>query len=172
MPVAWSAKRQSVRATSTCESEYVAIYDTIKLAKSQGYYAFFMEENQLPLIFVDNRSAIDLSKTSVVSKKSKHISLRYHAVGEHCRDLCYLPTDLNRADPLTKPLVSDKYVSLFCAYQDDREDDDDFHARSYMCEHWAVPVEQKVEKPTQSSFVQKRQSEPIKFGSLVLKRKK
>ena len=112
-PVAWSARRQSLITTSTCQAEYVAAYDSIQLTTSQGYLDWFLEEGQCPLYMIDNQAALGLAGTSVTGKKSKHIELRYHLVRQHFRDLCYCPTDLNRADPLTKPLPSQKYIHLF-----------------------------------------------------------
>ena len=113
VPIVWSSKRQTVRALSTCESEYVAAYDTIRLVQSQGFMTFLLEENRLPLTFVDSQSALGLAKTTLTNKRSKHIHLRYHVVRDHVKDLCYVPTDVNKADPLTKPLVNSKYLSLF-----------------------------------------------------------
>lgn len=52
-------------------------------------------------------------KSSVVTKRSKHINLRYHMVRDHVKSLCYCPTDRNLADPLTKGLAGGKYISLF-----------------------------------------------------------
>tara|TARA_B100000586_G_scaffold243223_1_gene197521 strand:- start:2 stop:718 length:717 start_codon:yes stop_codon:yes gene_type:complete len=112
-PIVWSSKRQTVRAASTCEAEYVALYDVIRLSQNQGFLDWFLHEKELPLIFSDNKSALDLAKSSVVTKRSKHMNLRYHLVRDHFKDLCYCPTDINKADPLTKPLVSSKYISLF-----------------------------------------------------------
>ena len=102
-----------MRALSTCEAEYVAIYDTIRMTTSLGFLDWFIEEGRLPLVFVDNQSALKLSESSLVTKRSKHINLRYHVVRDHCKDLCYCPTDVNLADPLTKSLPHDKYIGLF-----------------------------------------------------------
>lgn len=129
-PVAWSAKRQTIRATSTCEAEYVAVYDMIRLSQSQGYLDWFMHDSTLPLIFVDNQSALALSRASIVTKRSKHMNLRFHMVRDHFKDLCYCPTELNKADPLTKPLVGDKYISMYYAdamCDDVVHDDDEFY---------------------------------------------
>jgi len=41
------------------------------------------------------------------------MELRYHEVRDYARNLCWVPTDLNRADPLTKPLVGRQYISMF-----------------------------------------------------------
>ena len=152
-PIVWSSKRQTLRATSTCESEYVALYDTIKFSQSQGYLDWFLDEGELPLLFCDNQSALNLSKATLVTKKSKHMSLRYHIVRDFAKDLCYVPTGVNRADPLTKPSVGDKYISMFMAAVVHRadvtelawgnsvtaadEDDDDFNVDNYVTGFYA-----------------------------------
>jgi len=116
VPIVWASKRQTVKATSTCESEYMALYDMIKLTQSQGYLDWFLggDGGKLPLTFTDNKSALDLSKSSVITKRSKHIQLRYHVVRDFVKDLCYCPTGQNRADCLTKPVVGGKkYIHMF-----------------------------------------------------------
>jgi hypothetical protein len=125
VPVAWSSKRQSVRATSTCEAEYVAIHDTIKLCAAQGFLDWYIdtEGETVPLVFTDNQSALVLSKSTVVTKKSKHISLRYHIVRDYSQNLCFTPSEQNKADPLSKGLPGHKYLSLFKAHpQEERAD--------------------------------------------------
>ena len=112
-PIARSAKRQSILAHSTCEAEYVALYDAIRMCENQGYLHWYIQDDKLPLVFCDNQSALSLAKSSVVTKRSKHMDLRFHKVREHFKDLCYVPTNLNKADPLTKPLVGSKYIDLF-----------------------------------------------------------
>ena len=64
-------------------------------------------------MFVDNKSALDLSKSTVVTKRSKHMDLRYHMVRDYAKYLCYCPTDLNLSDALTKPVDSSKYNAMF-----------------------------------------------------------
>jgi hypothetical protein len=112
-PVCWSARRQGIRALSTCEAEYVAAFDTIQMVRGQGYLDYFLEADDIPLLFCDNQSTIALSKSSIVTKKSKHMQLRFHTVKDHFKSLCYCPSLLNRADPLTKPLTSDRYIDVF-----------------------------------------------------------
>ena len=53
---------------------------------------------------VDNRSLIDLAKQEFVSRRSKHISLRYMSVREKVDTLCYVPTAVNLSDSLAKPM--------------------------------------------------------------------
>merc|ERR1712216_92068 len=137
-PLVCSSKRQSIRATSTCEAEYVAMYDAIRLTMNQGYLDCFQETGELPLLFSDNQSALVLADSSLITKRSKHVQLRFHMVRDHVRSLCYCPTDLNKADPLTKPLMSSKDLSLFhtdlnsspfakeaLSWTDDEEDGDE-----------------------------------------------
>ena len=114
-PIVWKSKRQSIRALSTCESEYVAIFDIIQLAKQQGWYDWFEDSRELPLTFSDSQSALALSKNSIliVTKRSKHMNIRFHQVKDHLKDLCFVSSGLNRADPLTKSLHSGKYLALF-----------------------------------------------------------
>lgn len=123
-PIAWSSRRQSIRATSTCESEYCGIYETLKLCQSQGYLDWFLETEgeKLPLVFTDSQSALALARQAFVSRRSKHIALRMHMVKDHVQDLCYVNTQVNKADPLTKPLVSDKYISLFLTPSGESQD--------------------------------------------------
>eukprot|EP00396_MALV-II-16_sp_LP-1_P000112 gene112-26_t len=119
-PICWSAKLQSVKSLSTCEAEYVAIFDTVKLSRGLGFLDWVLSEDQeVPLVMVDNQSAIALSKNSLITKKSKHISMRYHVVKDYCRSLCYCQSDKNRADPLTKILPCGKYIPMFLSSGDD-----------------------------------------------------
>ena len=113
-PVVWKSKRQSIRTHSTCESEFVSMYDAIRLCQSQGFLGWFLENHkELPLILSDNKSALALSKTSVATKKSKHHALRYMLLKDHFESFGYVPTDLNLSDPLTKPLDGPKYIQMF-----------------------------------------------------------
>jgi len=104
--VLWSCKKQSVRAVSTCEAEYCALYDTVRMSQGFGLLEWLLVEKDLPLTFCDSQSALALSKCTLVTRRSKHIDLRLHAVKDHVRDLCYCPTEHNKADMLTKPLCS------------------------------------------------------------------
>ena len=117
-PIAWSSRRQSCKALSTCESEYIAGYDCVRLVMNQGYLDFFREtRHKFPIVMIDNKSAIDVARSSLITKRSKHIDLRYHVLKDHSADLCYVPTDKNLADPLTKALQSSKYLTLFAPHK-------------------------------------------------------
>jgi hypothetical protein len=53
-------------------------------------------------LFGDNQSSIALARSTVTQKRSKHMSVRLHTVRDKAKHLCYVPTDLNKADGLTK----------------------------------------------------------------------
>ena len=59
-------------------------------------------------IFCDNTGAIALVKESRFHKRTKHIKRRLISIREKVKDgdiqICKIHTDLNVADPLTKPL--------------------------------------------------------------------
>ena len=96
--------RSSLLATSTCEAEYVGLYDTVKITQGTGYLDWFDENYDRPTIFGDNQSSITVAKTKLPTKKTKHMLLRFHLVREYADDICYCPTGANMADPLTKPM--------------------------------------------------------------------
>ena len=103
-PIAWSSRRQTLRAVSTCEAEYIGMYDTLKLIEGQSYQDWFVQNKQCPLLFCDNQSAITVANSSLPTKKTKHFQLRFHHVKEHADNIAYVPTQLNKSDPLTKPM--------------------------------------------------------------------
>ena len=86
-PLVWASRRQQVRATSTCEAEYVAIFDGIKLALGQSYLEWFLgtQGTKIPLIFTDSQSAPAVSNQTLIKlgMRSKHINIRYHMVKDH-----------------------------------------------------------------------------------------
>src|SRR3954454_8822764 len=64
-------------------------------------------------IYRDNTGAIANAQEPRSHKKMKHIKLRFHSIRENFQDrdikICKVHTDLNVADPLTKPLPRAKH---------------------------------------------------------------
>ena len=64
-------------------------------------------------IFCDNTGAIALAKESRFHKKTKHINRRFNSIRDLVKEvdieICKIHTDLNVADPLTKPLPRAKH---------------------------------------------------------------
>ena len=64
-------------------------------------------------LLIDNQSAIALAKNAVFHSRTKHIAIRYHFIRERVKSgeikLEYVPTNLQVADVLTKPLGREKH---------------------------------------------------------------
>ena len=65
------------------------------------------------VIYCDNNGSIGNAKEPRSHKNSKHIKHHFHSIREHVKDgdvkICKVHTDLNVADPLTKPLSRTKH---------------------------------------------------------------
>ena len=64
-------------------------------------------------IFCDNTGAIALAKESRFHKRTKHIKRRLNSIRDQVKEgdieICKINTDLNVADPLTKPISQAKH---------------------------------------------------------------
>jgi hypothetical protein len=117
-PVLWLSRKQPCTATSTTESEYVAASLTSKeivWARRLLHDLGFPQSNPTPL-FSDNQSAIRLVQNPEFHKRTKHIDVLYHLIREFQSrgeiTLFYVPTRLQLADILTKPLTPDIFAKL------------------------------------------------------------
>ena len=99
-------------AGSTCEAEYIdaseAADEGVRMKEFISDLGVIPSASGLIKIFCDNTGAIALAKESRFHKRTKHIkrhfnSIRYQ-VKEGDIEICKIHTDLNVADPLTKPL--------------------------------------------------------------------
>lgn len=108
-------KKQRIVALSTTEAEYISAADCCKELK---YLKTLLEEitgkEVKADMYVDNQSAIQLVKSGQVSRKSKHIDIRYHFIAEQYKEgwftIKYCPTNNQMADIFTKPLDKVKFV--------------------------------------------------------------
>ena len=70
----------------------------------------------IPLLRIDNLSAVKLVHNPVYHKRSKHIDVRYHFVREKCEEGQLLVKHVcgqeQLADILTKPLAKDRFEKL------------------------------------------------------------
>ena len=64
-------------------------------------------------IFCDNTGAITFAKESIFHKRTKHIKRCFNSIRNQVKEgdieICKIHTDLNVADPLTKPLSRAKH---------------------------------------------------------------
>src|SRR3989337_1474884 len=110
--VSWCTSQQSVVAESTCEAEYIAASE----AAHEGVWMkeFISDLGVIPstsgpmTILCDNTVAIAIAKEPRFHKRTKHIKRRFNSIRDCIKDgdieICKVHTDLNVADPLTKPL--------------------------------------------------------------------
>jgi hypothetical protein len=113
--ITWSSKVQRSVATSSTESEYLAMSMTAKMSqwiaqvlRDMGYSSYIGDSQTRVDIRADNQGAIALTKNPHLHDRSRHIDICYH----HIRDLqerekisvTYIPTDEMIADGFTKPL--------------------------------------------------------------------
>jgi hypothetical protein len=115
--VSWRSSKQSVVAASTTEDEYVAASE----AAQEGIWMkeFISELGVVPsaldpmAIYCDNNGAIANAREPRSHKNSKYIKYRFHIIREYVKEgdikICKVHTDLNVADPLTKPLPRAKH---------------------------------------------------------------
>ena len=114
--VSWSARLQRTVATSTCESEYIAAADAVSHLAWLRTAFTSLRIDVVPRVHVDNNGAIDLTRNMRISTRSKHIDVKHHMIREryHAKEfqLCYVKTQDNLADLLTKSLVKPTFEKL------------------------------------------------------------
>ena len=119
-PISWSSKKQKSVATSTCESEYMALSTCTKqgqwvaqIFRDIGRPQYIGTNSRSVTMLGDNQGALALVKNPHLHERSKHIDICYHYV----RDLQskgqltveYIPTADMVADAMTKPLDRIKF---------------------------------------------------------------
>lgn len=108
-PLSWGSQRQRSVSLSTTESEYVAASEAVKeLIWLQRFLDELLplEHKKIPLVLMDNQSAIKLVKNPQFHKRSKHIAIRYHFIRQMYEEgefnLVYVPSNKELADIFTK----------------------------------------------------------------------
>lgn len=116
-PISWSSNKQPIVALLSTEAEYIALASG---AKEACWFRSILQEIgrvRVPIALnVDNTSAIRLAENAVFHQRSKHLDIKYHFI----RDLIqkghvavdYIPTEEQRADILTKPLLKTKFQEM------------------------------------------------------------
>lgn len=117
-PISWCSKRQQTVALSTTEAEYVAASESVReliwLRNLMTDVAPTIQN--VPLLMVDNQSAIKLIRNPQFHKRSKHIDIKHHFIREKYSQnffcLKYVDTENQIADIFTKALPKDKFIKF------------------------------------------------------------
>jgi hypothetical protein len=130
-PFVWKSGTQRTIATSTAESETVALCSLTKsISCVQNLIADIFGEPSFGIpVKIDNRSALEINSGFYTKQRSRHYDLQYH----YCRqklilgniDLQHVTTDLQRADGLTKPSSERVLLMLFGSADHERRNGTD-----------------------------------------------
>ena len=118
-PISWKSKKQTCTATSSNEAEYVAASEATRQAtwirRLMGDMGLFDPDSNLPPIpvMIDSSGAKSLVKSTMGTKRSKHIDIRYHYTREAAAmgviTIHGIPSKENAADGFTKLLNRDGF---------------------------------------------------------------
>jgi hypothetical protein len=83
-PIAWQSMKQKIVAQSCCEAEYIAVANATcqALWLSRVLAEIHRTVADVPMLKIDNKSAISLIKNLVLSGQSRHIEVKCHLVRE------------------------------------------------------------------------------------------
>jgi hypothetical protein len=113
--VSWCNRKQSSKALSTAEAEYIALSVAVREAVwlRKLLTDLFDHEMDPTTIHCDNQSCVKLSENPVFHDKSKHIEIKYHYIRDMVQrktvHVQYLSTHEQIADIFTKPLAKTKF---------------------------------------------------------------
>ena len=112
--VSWTSQLQKSVALSTSEAEFVAASEGAKeLVWLKRLLSEIKGDKSVPVLFIDNASAIKLTKNPEFHKRTKHIEVRYYYVRELYQNgninIEHVRTDEQLGDMFTKPLNSVKF---------------------------------------------------------------
>jgi hypothetical protein len=110
--VSWSARKQRTVSTSSTESKYYALANTVKEAIWIKLFLTITKlhtPHAIPLL-CDNQSTRAIATTDAISPRMKHIDVQYHFIWEHTTSglfpLHWVPMSDMVADVFTKPLLT------------------------------------------------------------------
>ena len=120
-PVVWASRLQTLTAQSTTEAEFISLAHCVReLHWIRATVSELKAEQSNPtVVHQDNLGTISWTTEIQVIRKVKHIGIRYHyvrdAVDEKAIEVEYVPSSENKADGLTKVLVTSAFDSFTSA---------------------------------------------------------
>jgi hypothetical protein len=115
--ISWMSQRQKSIALSTTEAEFMAASEAAKeIIWLSRLFAEITSLSEVPVLFMDNLSAVKLSKNPAFHKRSKHIEVRHYFVREKIEErklvVEHVPGTEQIADILTKPLPAVRFRDM------------------------------------------------------------
>jgi hypothetical protein len=113
-PVAYKSKLSKIVCTSTCYSEYIAIYEvtrTIIMLRRLLEEMGLKQPGATPVL-CDNAAAIEVATAMVEPASHRHIMMRYHFIRECWTDvnIKFIATKDQLADIFTKSLPTETFT--------------------------------------------------------------
>lgn len=119
-PISWSSQRQKTVATSTMDAEYIA---GAEAAKEAVWIRNFINDLRIPGVhidtvplYIDNNSALKLTRNPEFHSRSKHIDVKHHFIREKVEEGVIntqrVETKDNLADVFTKALPKSTHEDL------------------------------------------------------------
>lgn len=105
-------------ALSSCEAEFMAATTVAcqGIWLQRGLREIIETDPGPVILYIDNRSAIDLAKNPVFHGRSKHIDVRYHFIRDCVEQglivIKHINTSDQHADILTKALSAAKFEKM------------------------------------------------------------
>lgn len=114
-PISWCSELQKCVSLSTAESEYIAGASCVReLVWLKNIFCEILGDSKFKInLFMDNESAIRLTKNPEFHKRSKHIDIKYHFIREKFSEnlfkIGHVSTNDMIADIFTKSLPAQKF---------------------------------------------------------------
>ena len=125
-PIKWKSKKQPILAQSTFEAELVALCLVVQeINYLKAVLKFVKIPYKKPIkVYCDNQSVIKGFKEGYVTKKTRHIDVRFHKI-KNCKEtgklkIEYIPSEENKADQFTKHFTTTKFCELTNELMDTR----------------------------------------------------
>ena len=117
-PTTWCSTKQEIVALSSCEAEFMAATESAKQAiwLQELIAEVVGSECKKVTVWIDNKSAIALTKNPVFHRRSKHIHRRFHFIHECVEneqmEVEHVSGSEQKANILTKPLGRLKFKEM------------------------------------------------------------
>ncbi|KAJ8752991.1 hypothetical protein K2173_008726 [Erythroxylum novogranatense] len=112
--VSWKTKKQSTVSRSSAEAEYRSMAAT---TSELLWLSYLLQDLSVPVtLFCDNKAAQQIAANPCFHERTKHLDIDCHFTREKIQDgflqTAYIPSKLQLADLMTKPLSHDSHLQL------------------------------------------------------------